>query len=246
MASPKSAAAGGSRGSTGNGTATAPASANGGAPGGANGNHAAAPAPAAAAVPGADGPQGNVSSLSEMEWKSMEVPLENQTKNTHLNLQKWLADRARSLGIKSKQEEDEEDDDDDEDQTPKSTGSPGGAREHEVEEKNWSQVNLAFQESKLSWKGNFSTYNFSNWIWNYVVRVRLDESKGNVEEFAERDTEEVVQGVEDIHDVLAEFIPADQVKKDKVQRPRKEVRKRNRQSRSTPRKSFRLQISLRE
>ena len=45
-----------------------------------------------------EGPQGNYSSLSEMEWKSMEVPLENQTKNTHLNLQKWLADRARSLG----------------------------------------------------------------------------------------------------------------------------------------------------
>ncbi|CAD7945634.1 unnamed protein product [Amoebophrya sp. A120] len=170
---------------------------------------------------GAAAPQQNVSSLSEMEWKSMEVPLEAQTKNTHLSLQKWLADRARVLGIRAKQAEEDEDDDDesdDEDGTPasnKGKAQATPAQQQEVEEKNWSQVNLAFQESKLSWKQSFNPYNFTNWLWCHVVRNRLEESKGNVEDFAEGDLEKVVEGVQDVHDILAEFIPADQVKKDK-------------------------------
>ena len=39
-------------------------------------------------------------SLSELEWRSVELPLENETKETHLSLAKWLYDRARMLGIR--------------------------------------------------------------------------------------------------------------------------------------------------
>eukprot|EP00392_Amoebophrya_sp_AT5.2_P009090 g9118.t1 len=181
------------------------------------------PSAPSAAAETAGGP--NVSSLSEMEWKSMEVPLENATKNTHLSLQKWLTDRARVLGIRARQADDEDseedgEDDGEDDTSPNSKtlgGAAGGdkAANDGAEEKNWSAVNLAFQESKLSWKATFNPCNFTNWLWNSVVRVRLDETKGNVDAFGEQDLEEVLVGIEAVNDVLSEFIPQDQKKKEK-------------------------------
>ncbi|CAE7831004.1 abfD, partial [Symbiodinium necroappetens] len=32
-------------------------------------------------------------------------------------------------------------------------------------QKNWSSVNLAFQESKLNYRGSFSALSFTNWLW---------------------------------------------------------------------------------
>ena len=70
-----------------------------------------APPPAPAVVPTVPGQattsrgivapkEGFTSQLSEMEWQSMEKSLENETKATHLNLQRWLWDRAAKLGKK--------------------------------------------------------------------------------------------------------------------------------------------------
>lgn len=119
-------------------------------------------------------------SLSKMEWASMENALEPHTKATHLSLQKWLFDRARSLGIKNKADPDSDEDDsdfDDEsdadaDGTPsvaatastKPSTKDGGAKkggkvevqDESVDEKNWSSVRLAHEEAKLAFKGVFS------------------------------------------------------------------------------------------
>ena len=52
-----------------------------------------------AAADAAKGWGGEASSLSEMEWKAMERNLENETKSTHINLQRWLYDRAAQHSI---------------------------------------------------------------------------------------------------------------------------------------------------
>ena len=108
-------------------------------------------------------PGGTEISLSEMEWASMERALEAETRVTHLNLQRWLFDRAQKLGLRNANEQlgghtGEEDDgpSDDEDEkagdkkdfSPKSRVAGKGKDTTEedvkvdntVEEKNWSTV----------------------------------------------------------------------------------------------------------
>lgn len=167
---------------------------------------------------------GHESALSEMEWKSMETPLEAATKNTHLSLQKWLFDRARILGLRKAGDtinggEDDSDSEEDE-SSPSSKKNPKPAEKVEkdkeaVEEKNWSMVNLVFQESKMSFRGNLSELNFSNWVWKEVVRPKLEDSKGAVDDLAEGDkdvAEKFRSGWEEVHEILSEYFPSDVVK----------------------------------
>merc|ERR1712224_345465 len=77
-----------------------------------------------------------------------------------------------------------------------------------AEEKNWSSVSLAYQESKLSFRGYLSAHNFTNWLWHHVIRDRLEETKGEV-------PEDEIDGVAECDAVLREFCPAKKEKKDK-------------------------------
>ena len=91
------------------------------------------------------------------------------------------------------EEEDESSDEDEDDESPSATKKAApkkksGKEEEKKDEpateegtdKNWSSVNLVFQESKLSFRAGLSELNFSNWIWSEVIRPKLDESKGNL------------------------------------------------------------------
>merc|ERR1712094_20600 len=77
-----------------------------------------------------------------------------------------------------------------------------------VEEKNWSSVSLAYQESKLTFCGDLSAQNFTNWLWQHVIREKLEETKGKV-------PEDEIDGVAECDAVLREFCPANKEKKDK-------------------------------
>mmetsp|Transcript_18656 Transcript_18656/g.42867 ORF Transcript_18656/g.42867 Transcript_18656/m.42867 type:complete len:203 (+) Transcript_18656:132-740(+) len=54
---------------------------------------------------------GNESSLSAMEWASMEAPLPNEEATTHKNLEGWMLERAKSMGIEQETNDDDDDDD---------------------------------------------------------------------------------------------------------------------------------------
>ncbi|CAK8999971.1 unnamed protein product, partial [Durusdinium trenchii] len=79
--------------------------------------------------------------------------------------------------------------------------------------KNWSSVNLAFQESKLNYRGSFSALSFTNWLWFRVVRPKLEETKSKLPELSEEDMEKY--GIQDVEEVLGEFMPAMKKKEEK-------------------------------
>merc|ERR1711959_783746 len=87
-----------------------------------------------------------------------------------------------------------------------------------VEEKNWSSVSLAYQESKLSFRGYLSAQNFTNWLWCHVIRDKLEETKGKV-------PEDEIDGVAECDAVLREFCPAKKEKKDKDDKKDKKDKK---------------------
>merc|ERR1712224_539384 len=70
--------------------------------------------------------------------------------------------------------------------------------------KNWSTVGLSFQASRFTtFRGVFNEFNFTNWLWYYVVRPKLEDSKSDLEDIEACD----VVGVEEVDAVLKEFMP---------------------------------------
>jgi len=149
-------------------------------------------------------PTGKLSSLSAIEWASMEAPLEPETRQTHKNLEQWLSDKAKSKGIKKIVEDDSDiEDEEEEKEKPKAGGkSPEkDATQQGEKERNWSVVNLAWQESRLQFRGILTEKNFTNWLWVKVIHEKLAETKGKLPEIAEDEL------MEELNELFAEFLP---------------------------------------
>merc|ERR1712151_767340 len=107
-----------------------------------------------------------------------------------------------------------DDDDDDKDDT----AAKAKAKEAEDEEaqgtidkqKNWSSVNVAFRESKLNFRGVLTPVSFTNWLWYRCVRPKLEETKSKLPEIETSNF-----GIDDIEEIMGEFMPAVKVERDK-------------------------------
>merc|ERR1712014_377628 len=75
--------------------------------------------------------------------------------------------------------------------------------------KNWSAVNLVFQESKLNYRGVFSAIAFTNWMWYRCVRPKLEETKSKLPEI-----DAAAYCIDDVEEIMGEFMPAVKVDKD--------------------------------
>eukprot|EP00397_Hematodinium_sp_SG-2012_P002463 GEMP01002469.1.p1 GENE.GEMP01002469.1~~GEMP01002469.1.p1 ORF type:complete len:1021 (+),score=252.22 GEMP01002469.1:44-3106(+) len=150
-------------------------------------------------------PTGKLSSLSAIEWASMEAALEPETRATHKNLEAWLADKAKAAGIKKAVDSDSESDGEEDEEGAKK--APEGEGEKK-EEKNWSVVNLACQESRLQFRGVLTEKNFTNWLWKFVIHPKLEESRGKIPDIELFD----FSVAEDLEELFREFLP---VKKEK-------------------------------
>lgn len=176
-------------------------------------------------------------SLAKAEWLSTEATMPPEEKQTHLNLRKWMQDHADKRGIKEVEDDDDEvddevmgmldgdagddDDDDDAEDEPADGGAApkagakaaakAAAPEKQKEERNWSAVNLSFQDSKLPFKGGFSANAFTNWMWWRVIRPKLKETKAKMEDVDDNPT----YGLEDIEGVLGEYAPKVKEEKEK-------------------------------
>merc|ERR1719506_579670 len=145
------------------------------------------------------------------------VPEERQT---HRNLQAWMIHRAEKFGVQSQGEDDDDDDEEEEELTEEMKKKLAvqeklaqDRKEDEekpkiVEEKNYSSVSLAYEDTKLSFRGHLSALNFTNWLWHHVVRDKLEETKGKV-------PDDDMDGVAECDAILREFCPAKKEKKDK-------------------------------
>merc|ERR1712048_360984 len=85
--------------------------------------------------------------------------------------------------------------------------------------KNWSAVNLASQESKLSFRGSFTAVAFTNWLWFRCIRPKLEETKSKMNELSEDELKRYC--IEDADEVLGEFMPV-QKKKDDDKKDKKD------------------------
>lgn len=170
-------------------------------------------------------------SLSQTEWLSMEATMPPEERQTHKNLRSWMLERAKSLGV-SQGDDDDGDadleliaqkmsndegglvDDDDEEDEESAAVRPGDKVKKEDEEeeeakktekgKNVSSVGLAFRESKLSFRGVLSPTAFTNWMWYRCVRPRLEETKAKLPEI---DISGNAYGIEDVDEILGEWLP---------------------------------------
>merc|ERR1712217_679051 len=84
----------------------------------------------------------------------------------------------------------------------------GGKEEKQKEEKNWSSVNLAFQDSKPPFKGAFSPLAFTNWCWFRTIRPRLAATKGSLPDLDSK----VDYGIDLVEEVLGQYVPAEKEK----------------------------------
>jgi len=84
-------------------------------------------------------------------------------------------------------------------------------------------VNLAFQESKLNYRGSFSALSFTNWLWFRVVRPKLEETKSKLPELSDEELDKY--GIQDVEDVLGEFMPAMKKKEEKEDKKDKKDKK---------------------
>merc|ERR1712166_616526 len=83
--------------------------------------------------------------------------------------------------------------------------------EKKKEEKNWSSVNLVYRECKLNFRGSFNQIQFTNWLWYRVIRAKLEDTKSKMDEI---DIGDNAWGIEDIEDVLGEYMPPMKAKKE--------------------------------
>merc|ERR1712160_159361 len=171
---------------------------------------------------------------------STEAAMPMEEKQTHLNLRKWMQENAASRGIKDTEEDEEEDEDDDEvmgmlagadlpsgedEADEPSEAAPAAKSEakkgkkdekkeekkEEKQERNWSAVNLAHVDSKLPFKGAFSPVACTNWFWYRTIRPELLATKASLP-----DLDISAQfGLEAVEDVLGEYAPKLEEKKDK-------------------------------
>jgi len=196
------------------------------------------------------------SSLSAVEWAGMEGAMPMEEKKTHNSLAAWLQDRAKKLGLQQQDDKEADDDDDDpelaallgeapldpndgdKDGTAEAESDDeeeGGEPKKEVEEepeeamgatqkdKNYSAVNLACKDSKMGYRGVFSQESFTNWMWYRCIRPRLEESKSKLPEL---DISNNAFGIEDIEEILGEFMPAMKVaKEEKDKKDKKDDKK---------------------
>merc|ERR1712232_1287779 len=79
--------------------------------------------------------------------------------------------------------------------------------------KNWSSVKLAYAESKMNFRGSFSAVAFTNWLWYRCVRPRLEKTKSKLPDLDEDDIADRYN-INDVEEVLGEFMPKEEVKKD--------------------------------
>merc|ERR1712039_106542 len=77
-------------------------------------------------------------------------------------------------------------------------------------QKNWSAVNVAYKESKLNFRGVLTPMAFTNWLWYRCVRPKLEETKSKLPE-----VDVATFGIDDIEEIMGEFMPAVKVEKDK-------------------------------
>lgn len=189
-------------------------------------------------------------SLSQTEWLSMEAAMPAEERLTHRNLQLFFMDRAKAAGVSAAKEEDDDDMDDPEmlallgegGESAAADGADAGAEsdEEDVKEdarkkqeeedteaqgtvdknKNWSSVNLACQESKLSYRGSFTAIAFTNWLWYRCIRPKLEETKSKVPELTEDEMERFC--IDDVEAVLGEFCPAPKKSKEKDKKDEKD------------------------
>lgn len=184
----------------------------------------------------------STNSLSRTEWMSMEAAMTAEERQTHRNLQAFFTSRAKDKGIAAEKEDDDDDDDPEmlellEGELPEGAEGEGGgggdsdeedakaaARKKQEEEdqeevgaidkaKNWSSVNVIAQESKLAFRGSFTAIAFTNWIWWRCFRPRLEETKSSLPELSEEEMQNFC--IDDVEEILGEFMPAVKVKEDK-------------------------------
>jgi len=79
-------------------------------------------------------------------------------------------------------------------------------------QKNWSAVNVACKESKLSFRGALTPVAFTNWLWYRCIRPKLEETKSKLPEI---DIENSNYGIEEVEDLMKEFMPVMKAPKDK-------------------------------
>merc|ERR1711933_298021 len=108
-------------------------------------------------------------------------------------------------------------DDDDDEPPPSKTTKKEEEDEEEVgtgdKQKNWSAVNEACKESKLSFRGAPTPVAFTNWLWYRCIRPKLEETKSKLPELDEDLME--TYGIDDVEEILGEFMPAIKKKADK-------------------------------
>merc|ERR1712008_163119 len=174
-------------------------------------------------------------SLSAVEWAGMEGAMPMEEKKTHNSLYDWLEDRAKKMGLQQQDEKEADDDDDPElaallgeapleagegdakaeaDSDDEDEEDPKKPVEEEAEEpsgaaagkeKNYSAVNLTCKDTKLPCRGVFTYVSFTNWMWYRCIRPRLEETKSKLPEL---DISNNAFGIEDIEEILGEFMPA--------------------------------------
>lgn len=177
-------------------------------------------------------------SLSQTEWLAMEAAMPPEERLTHRNLQIWMGERAKAHGVAAVKEDDEDDDDPeilailgdvqegdveggadsgDDEEAEKKAKQRQEEEEKEVgtieKQKNWSSVNLVCKESKLTFRGSFSPIAFTNWLWYRCVRPKLEETKSKLPELEDDLVESY--GIDDVEEILGEFMPAIKKKEDK-------------------------------
>merc|ERR1712070_1345104 len=85
---------------------------------------------------------------------------------------------------------------------------------------NRSMVNIVAKESKLPLRGSFSALSLTNWLWYRCVRPKLEETKSKLPEMSDEALESL--GINDVEEVLGEYMPVIKVKEDKDKKDKKD------------------------
>merc|ERR1712146_837859 len=95
-----------------------------------------------------------------------------------------------------------------EEEKPK-PGAPSKKEEEEdaaqgeiKKDRNWSAVNCAFKESKLSFRGVLTPTAFTNWLWARCIRPKLEETKMKLADISDDNP----YGIEEIDELFSEFM----------------------------------------
>merc|ERR1712176_1542125 len=96
-------------------------------------------------------------------------------------------------------------------------------QDEKKEESNVSSVNLAFQDSKIPFKGSFSPVAFTNWCWFRTIRPKLSATKGSMPDLDPN----MDYGIDLVEEVLGQYVPAGKKddKKDKKDDKKKKKEK---------------------